>query len=67
MKVRVIKIGGVYFPQRRVKNIFGKWSLWRGFTYDASYLGEGEPITEVYNFKTKQEARDFLRKRGYKL
>lgn len=63
IKVRIIKNNHIYYPQYRI------WLIkkWIHFTEDQSYLGDREPILSRVSFYTKQEARNFLRKKGYKL
>ena len=70
MKVRIIKKNDAYYPQYLHIWWFGKYKKWEHFTYTMSYLicsGFAENVELEHNFKTKQEARDFLRKNGYKL
>lgn len=69
-EARVIKKNERYYPQYLTISFFCKVKKWNYFYYAGiSSIGNDfvEPINEVYNFKTKHEARYFLRIKGYKL
>ena len=69
-EARVIKKHVNYYPQYLTISFFCKVKRWNYFYYPGISSMDNdfvEPINKVYQFRTKYEARDFLRKHGYKL
>lgn len=67
---RIIRRDTQYYPQYLKTWWFGKYRKWEHFTYTMSYMicsGFAENTELNHKFETMQEARDFLRKEGYKL
>ena len=69
-EVRVIKRNEMYYPQYLTTSLICKVKRWNYFSYpgvNSICTGFVEPINEIEQFKTKYEARYFLRKKGYRL
>ena len=69
-EVRVIKKNERYYPQYLTTTLICRVKRWNYFYYPGvNSIGGGfiEPINEIEQFKTKHEARYFLRKKGYRL
>ena len=69
-KVRIIKKDNMFYPQYLKTSFLFRTKRWKFFEYEEPYVicrGYVDTWTCKESFKTKQEARNFLRKEGYKL
>lgn len=67
---RVIKKEGKYYPQFRKTFLLIKGHKWMNFTYtDFHFICSGfaEEFQSSYCFNEMHQARDFLRRKGFKL
>lgn len=67
---RIVKKDTQYYPQYLNTWWFGKYKKWESFTYTMSYAicsGFAEDVKLDHKFDTRQEARNFLRRKGYRL
>lgn len=68
MKTRIVKKGNLFYPQRKRGLLKKYWANFYQEEIDYCLAScSAWAVDEIVCFESKQEARDYLRRNGYKL